>query len=499
MQHHRSGHEPCIRAQGVQAMSTIKSSLFGLFAVFTAVTAPDTPASAQQTTKPNIVLVLMDNLGYGEIGVYGGGILRGAPTPRIDALASEGMHLLNFNVEAQCTPSRAALMTGRYAVRTGNGSVPLETPRYGLTQWEITLPKLLSDAGYATGAFGKWHLGHTAGRFPTDMGFDEWYGIPNSTDEAYWPESSMFRPKSDPFAVAEQVMTGRKGEAPKNVKVYDLAERRVIDREITDKAKDFMSSQVKAGKPFFTYIPYTMVHLPVLPSPEFDGKTGNGYWADTLAQTDAYVGELLDMVDKLGVKDNTIFIFTSDNGPEMFEPWTGWSGPWRGTYFTALEGSLRVPFIIRWPGKIAPGRVSNEIVHEMDIFPTLARVAGAKVPTDRAIDGVDQLDFMTGKQEKSNRDGFVVYVGNQIYGVKWENWKMMSKELDTGTGVVKEWGIPRFFNLYLDPKEEHALSYEAQYAWVRYPAGKILADHLASFQKYPPIKPGAPDPYVPPN
>src|ERR1700704_3892840 len=171
-------------------MRTIKNISLGLLALFAAVTVANTPASAQQTMKPNIVLVLMDNLGYGEIGAYGGGILRGAPTPRIDALASEGMHLLNFNVEAQCTPSRAALLTGRYAVRTGNGSVPIHTPLYGLVQWEITLAKLLSGTGYATGAFGKWHLGHTEGRFPTDQGFDEWYGIPNSTDEAFWPTSS---------------------------------------------------------------------------------------------------------------------------------------------------------------------------------------------------------------------------------------------------------------------------------------------------------------------
>jgi arylsulfatase A-like enzyme len=448
--------------------------------------------------KPNIVLILMDNMGYGELGVYGGGILRGAPTPRIDQLAAEGTRLLNFNVEAQCTPSRAALMTGRYAVRTGNGSVPIETPRYGLTQWEITLPKMLSKVGYVSGAFGKWHLGHTEGRFPTDQGFDEWYGIPNSTDEAYWPENPQFRPKSNPYAHAEQVMESRKGEAPKNVKVYNLEERRIIDREATDKAKDFMSRQVKAGKPFFAYIPYTLVHIPVLASPEFDGKTGNGFWADALAQTDSYVGELLDLVDKLGVKDDTIFIFTSDNGPEMLEPYNGWSGPWRGSYFTGLEGSLRVPFIIRWPGKIPAGRVSNEIVHEMDIFPTMASVAGGKVPTDRAIDGVDQLDFLMGK-DKSNRDGFVVYVGNEIFGVKWENWKMMSKGLDRGTDAVKEWSIPRIFNLYQDPQEEHALSYEIQDLWVRYPAGKILVDHLASFQKYPPIQPGTADPYVPPK
>src|SRR5271156_3377059 len=193
--------------------------------------------------QPNIVLILMDNLGYGELGVYGGGILRGAPTPRIDALASEGLRLLNFNVEAQCSPSRAALLTGRYAVRTGNGSVPIDTPRYGLVQWEITLPEMLSDAGYATGAFGKWHLGHTEGRFPTDHGFDEWYGIPNSTDESYWPDNSMFQPNSDPFAIAEHVMEGKKGEVPTKVKTYNLAERRVIDRELTDRAKDFVSRE----------------------------------------------------------------------------------------------------------------------------------------------------------------------------------------------------------------------------------------------------------------
>jgi len=236
-----------------------------------------------------------------------------------------------------------------------------------------------------------------------------------------------------------------------------------------------------------------MPHFPVTPAPEFDGKTGNGFWVDALAQMDSYTGELLDTVDKLGLKDNTIFIFTSDNGPEMTVPWTGWSSAWRGTYFTALEGSLRVPFIIRWPGKIPAGRVSNEIVHEMDLFTTLAGLVGGKVPTDRAIDGVDQSEFFFGKRENSERDGFVIYVGNHIFGVKWQNWKMMFKELATGTGAVEQWSLPRIFNLYLDPKEEHALSYAPSYYWVRWPAGKILTDHLVSLKKYPPIAPGAPD------
>jgi len=164
------------------------------------------PVEAAES-KPNIVLIFMDNFGYGELGVYGGGITRGAPTPRIDTLAEEGIRLTNFNVEAQCTPSRSALMTGRYAIRSGNGSVPITTGMYGLTQWEITMAEMLSDAGYATGMFGKWHLGHTKGRFPTNQGFDEWYGIPNSTDESLWPDQPQFnevvKENLSPYAVGE--------------------------------------------------------------------------------------------------------------------------------------------------------------------------------------------------------------------------------------------------------------------------------------------------------
>ncbi len=459
------------------------------------------PASAQEAgaqDKPNIVLVLMDNLGWGELGCYGGGILRGAATPRIDKLASEGMRMLNYNVEAQCTPSRAALMTGRYAIRTGNGSVPIDTPLYGLTQWEVTMAEMLSDAGYATGMFGKWHLGHTPGRFPIDQGFDEWLGIPNSSDESFWPDNPLFDPSSDTYARPEYIMQGRKGEEPKELRVYDSKERLLIDKELTDGAIDFMKRQNAAGKPFFAFVPYTQPHQPTLPHPDFKGKSGNGYFADVLMQIDSYVGRLLDTVDELGVRENTIFIFTSDNGGEFAAAWFGFSGPWRGTYFTGMEASMRVPFIIRWPGKVPKGTVNNEIVHQMDLFPTLAGIVGGKVPTDRVIDGIDQTDFLLGRQEKSNRESVIIYVGNDIFGVKWRNWKMVFKELDAANGPIREYSVPRFYNLLIDPKEEHPeIPSFPENFWVRFPAGKVMTEHLATIAKEPHIRPGTPDPYVP--
>jgi arylsulfatase len=457
------------------------------------------PAAAK---KPNIVLIFMDNFGYGELGCYGGGITRGAPTPRIDKLADEGLRLTNFNVEAQCTPSRAALMTGRYAIRSGCGTVPITTGMYGLTQWEVTMAEMLSDAGYATGMFGKWHLGHTEGRFPTDQGFDEWYGCPNSTDESLWPDQPQFntvvKENLSPYAVPEYIYEGKKGRTPKKVKIYDSALRPEIDREITDRAKDFIKRQAKSGKPFFAFLPYTQTHMPVVPSKQFKGKSGNGDWGDVLMQIDAYTGEFLDTIDKLGIADNTIFIFTADNGPEMLPGHQGWSGPWRGSYFSGLEGSLRVPFIMRWPGNVPAGRVSNEIVHEMDLYATFASIAGGRVPDDRVMDSVDQTAFFLGKQEKSDRDALIVYVGNDLFGVKWRNWKMMFKEVERGTDEKKTWGFPRFFNLYNDPKEEYPLTKAtAGHLWVRWPMGTHLTAHMASLGKEPPIKPGTPDPYVP--
>jgi len=450
--------------------------------------------AAPAEKRPNIVFILMDNLGYGEVGVYGGGILRGAPTPRIDKLASEGTRLLNFNVEAQCTPSRSAIMTGRLSIRSGTHSVPIGGGRDGLTQWEVTIAELLSGVGYNTGHFGKWHLGSVDGRLPNDQGFDEWYGIPRTTDEAFWP--------SDPGAKAAgvaftHIMEGRKGEKSRQLAVYDLDQRRLIDAEITRRTIDFMKRGVRSGKPFYAYVPFTQVHFPTLPNPKFAGKTGYGDFPDTLAEMDAHVGEILDAIDSLGIRDNTLVVFTSDNGPEATWPWQGSSGPWRGYYFTHMEGSLRTPFIIRWPGRIPAGRVSNEIVHEVDTFTTLARLAGAQVPKDRAIDGVDQTEFLFGKSEKSNREGFPVFVADRLEAVKWRNWKVVfyDEQRDWWTPPLKL-GSPKAFDLITDPKEEYPET-ALRNTWNATPSMKIVVEFEDSLKKHPPIAPGTPDPYVP--
>jgi arylsulfatase len=454
--------------------------------------------------KPNIVVVFMDNFGWGEPGFNGGGIIRGAETPRLDTLAAQGLRLTNFNIEVQCTPSRSALMTGRYAIRSGNGTVPLGEGVYGLVQWEVTMAEMLSGAGYATGMYGKWHLGRTEGRFPTDQGFDEWYGIPNTTDEAVHTSLEGFAESG----LAEAfVLDSKKGSAPEKVRPYNLEYRPLIDRDLTDRAISFMEKQAEAETPFFVYLPYTATHFPTMPHPDFVGKSGRGLWGDMLMQIDSYVGELLDTVDDLGIADETIFIFTADNGPEALGPGEtsitvetavhGTAGPWRSSLFTGYEGALRVPFAVRWPGKIEAGSVSDEIVHAMDLFPTFARIAGGEVPDDRVIDGVDMSEFLLGERKESGRDGFVVYMGNDVFGVKWGDWKVHFKEQTGWHGVLREYTMPRIYNLINDPQEYENVIFP--HTWVLKVALPQLEEHAISLKKYPPIQAGQKDPYKAPK
>lgn len=444
--------------------------------------------------KPNVVVMMVDNLGWGEIGCYGGGILRGAKTPQLDKLAEDGMMLLNYNVEPQCVPSRSAFMTGRHPIRSGTTKV-VWGMLYGMTQWEKTMAELFSDAGYATGMFGKWHLGNTQGRFPTDQGFDEWYGIPDSTDEVLYPTSDYYDPTE---TSASSIYDARKGEEAKKVKTYTLEDRPLIDKVLTEKTIDFIERQVKAKKPFFAFVPFTQPHLPTLPHPDFKGRTGKGNYADVLEQIDAYAGQIIDKVDELGIGKNTIIIWTSDNGPEQIEGHHGTAGFWRGSYFTALEGSLRTSFLIRWTGKIPAGSKTNEMVHTTDLLPTFARLAGYKVPSDRMIDGKDQLDFFLGKQDKSNREGFPVYNGDEMYAYKYRDYKMHFIKLDSMFGTPAKLNMPQMFNLIKDPKELYPLDkVDVADAWFMAPVTKRVVEFQKSLALEPPIRLGTPDPYVP--
>ncbi|MBB3637452.1 arylsulfatase [Variovorax atrisoli] len=437
---------------------------------------------------PNIVLIVADNLGWGELGCYGGGALRGAPTPRIDQLAREGLLLQNFNVESDCVPTRSALMTGRHPIRTGClQSVPPGMPQ-GLTRREITLAQLLSSRGYATAHYGKWHLGDVEGRYPSDRGFDEWYGIPRTTDESQFTSTTGF----DPSVVdLPYIMEGRCGEPSRQVKVYDLESRRAIDEELVARSCDFMRRHSEAGRPFFLYLPMVHLHFPTLPHRDFAGRTGNGDFADSMAEMDHRVGQVIDEVERLGLADDTLFIFCSDNGPEFRAPYRGTAGPWRGTYHTAMEGSLRVPFIARWPGRIEPGRVSNEIVHVTDVFATLAKVAGAEIPSDRPIDGVDQVPFLRGEQTKSAREGFPFFIKNELRALKWRDWKLhfyWEPEVNEGKGKLES---PYLFNIIRDPKEEtDVLVFNT---WVMGPMLRMLKAFNDSCLQFPNTPPGAAD------
>ena len=447
--------------------------------------------------NPNILFVFMDNLGYGEVGCYGGGLLRGAPTPNIDSLAREGTKLLNFNVEPQCTPSRSCVMTGRHSIRSGTHSVPLTSGPHGLVQWEETIAKVLSKKGYVTGLFGKWHLGNVQGRFPTDQGFDEWYGIPDTTDETLWPTQPGF----DPTLVhAAHIYEGQKGSPSRQVKPYDLTTRPEIDMEITDRAINFMERSAAAKKPFYAYVPYTLVHYPTLPSAEFKGSTGNGDWADCLAQMDHNVGRLLDTIERPGLRDDTIVVFTSDNGADTTTLHKrGSAGPWAGTIFTPVEGSNRVPFIIRWPGLVPADRETDAIVHEVDTFTTLLRFADAEVPQDRPIDGVDQRDLLCGRTESSAREGFPIFFGEKLYAAKWRNFKLHFVWQINATDPVLQMGIPAVFNLLTNPRENPDENLAATHVWVITAASRMIGEFQASLKEHPPIVAGTPDPYVPPE
>ena len=446
-------------------------------------------AQKQEQPPPSIVLMFPDNLGWGEVGAYGG--VRGVPTPSIDRIAAEGIRLDNFNVENSCTISRLSLLTGRYAIRTGGDHLD------GVTLWEVTLAEALQSVGYATALFGKWHLGGAdweGRRGPTNQGFDEWYGIPGTTHTAQFTSFENFDPTT---MKTPYIWQGQVGEPPRKVKPYDLDSRRTIDREAAERGIEFMERNVDQSRPFFFFYPMTQIHFPTLAHPDFAGTTGAGDIGDAMADVDHNVGLVLAAIDRLGIEQNTIVFWCTDNGAEERRPWRGSAGPWSGFYNTMLEGGIRTPCVIRWPGRIPAGSVSNEIVHAVDIFPTLAAAVGAPelVPSDRAIDGVNQLPFLEGQQSRSNRESVIYWTWRgELEAVKWRDWKFFYHYRFSSV-VPNPPDSMRLFNLRTDPKEETDV--KDFNPWVMGVINRIVADFEASTEGYPNVPRGTADPYTP--
>lgn len=447
---------------------------------------------------PNILFFHVDNLGFGELSCYSGGPLRGVWTKRIDAFAAQGFRLTNYTPEAQCTPTRSALLTGRYAIRSGNHSVPLGAPDgWGLVAWERTLGDLFTAAGYRCAVYGKWHVGEGPGRWPVDHGFAEWSGPPRTYDEALWPEDPWYDPSRDPVSrmVTQQAGDHDVTEGPQ----LTLDVRRDCDSDYLDRAERFITSAARASTPFFVYFNHSLMHMPVIPRAEFAGATGNGDWADALLELDTDFGRLLDLLDRTGVADNTLVVFAGDNGPEEMLPWRGSPGYWEGSYFAGGEGNLRTPCIARWPGHITAGQVSNDIMHVTDWFTTLLAAAGLPAPNDRVIDGKNQIDWLTGDSEQSARDGFPYWQGDQLYGVKWHDFKMVLKQQKYSTDAVENLPSPHLINLLTDPHEREPFDYRYLHTWVVTHMARILREYQQTLDTEPLIPPGAPLDHTPPH
>jgi len=449
------------------------------------------PLTAQraprQPQRPNIILIFPDNLGWGEVGAYGS--VRGVPTPNIDSIAAQGARLDNFNVEFSCTVSRAALMTGRYAIRTG------ATQGTGFTLWEVTIAEALKGLGYSTALFGKWHLGGTdwvKGRTPIDQGFDEWYGIPNTSNEAQWMQAPELRPApNDSSFIWEQ----KAGEAPRRVSIFDTQTRRLVDREAARRGVAFIERNARAGKPFFLYYPMTQIHFPTLAHPDFAGRTGAGDIGDSMADVDYNVGLITGALHRLGLDRNTLLFWCTDNGAEGRRPWRGTSGPWRGFYNTVMEGGVRTPCVVRWVGRIPRGQTLDGIIHELDLFPTIAAAVGGDiVPTDRPFDGISQLAYLTRKQPRSAREAVLMFTGNQVRAVKWNEWKFHYAYQPEPR--VTEPPLMRLFNLRSDPREDTDLKDVNPWAIAHFDSLVGIFDE--SVRRFPNVPIGARDPYQPP-
>lgn len=418
------------------------------------------PAAYSQQQKPNIIVIFADDLGYGDLGSYGHPTIQ---TPNLDRMAAEGMRFTQFYVGAAvCTPSRAALLTGRLGVRTGvygKGDVFRQNSASGLPLNEITIAEMLKETGYSTGIIGKWHLGHLPQFLPTKQGFDYWFGIPYSNDmglvfttrvKAGTPIRT--RPNAIPLPLY------------RNDKVIEEEpDQRYLTKRYTEEAINFIKNNNDKNEPFFLYYANNFPHTPLYVSPEFEGKSKRGLYGDVMAELDWSVGEVLKTLQDLKIDDNTLVIFSSDNGPWLTQLDHGGSA---GILFegknSTYEGGMRVPAIAWWPGKIPANVISTELASTLDFLPTFASLANANLPKDRVLDGTDISDLLFNKRTNV-RNIMYYYINDNLYAVRKGAWKAhFTTHPSYSREAPVEHETPLLYNLDVDPSEKYNVAEDHQ-------------------------------------
>lgn len=429
-----------------------------------ALAARDARAASSGDRPPNIVVLYADDLGYGDLGCYGAEKIK---TPRLDQMAAEGMRMTDFYVTSPiCSPSRAGLLTGRYPIRQGIQPVFFPNSKDGIDDSEITVAEALRDLGYTTGCIGKWHLGHLPQYLPTRHGFDYYYGIPYSNDMEV--ESRGDPPL--PLMRGEEII-----EQP--------ADQTTLTKRYTEEARVFIHRS--KDKPFFLYLPHTMPHVPLFVSEDFAGTSEGGLYGDVVEEIDWSTGQILDALKEEGLDENTLVIFTSDNGPWLVKKEHGGSaGPLREGKGTTFEGGVRVPGIMRWPGVIEAGHVEHAPAMTIDFLPTFLALAGGTPPQDRPIDGQDISGILRGNGARANHD-FYFFHNSELQAHRSGKWKVKLPMKDKVYGEAMEHGV-LLFDLEQDPGETTDLS--AKYPDV---AGRLRHEmnaFMASLGELPPIK-----------
>jgi arylsulfatase len=458
--------------------------------------------------SPNIVWFLVDDMGYGDPGAFGGGAAIGAATPNMDRLAAEGLKLTSTYSQPTCTPTRSAILTGRLPVRTGLTRPILAGDKLTRNPWadEISLPRLLAEVGYRTVLSGKWHVGAAIGMRPHDVGFDEFYGfyeaekeISQGVDKRRYPDLvlnperlAMLRKTG----ASESLVHGFKGGDTRDVEKIDSIEKMAEgDRMLRDFTLIKIAELAKSGSPFFLEHAFMKVHADNFASREFEGKSGSKYpFKDDMVEVDSYIGDIVKALDDAGVLDNTFIFITSDNGPQLDSwPDSGYT-PFRGAKASAWEGGIRVPGIAYWRGMIKPGRQSDELFDLMDLFNTSLHLAGVldKIPGDRYVDGIDQTSFLLADDGHSNREKVYVWCEHDLMAMRMYEYKIHVKVLqehaqwlNIDMTTISDVGLaPWLFNLYIDPKEQYPVGHRMN-AFLAPMAAELKA-HAATFKKYPP-------------